>query len=751
MAINHDELAKVNTFIDFSEGFTIGFLEVERVEEKKWLTEALIDAFQAENIYFHCLNFDNPELRFVLDEIKKEIQNVKCENKKLVLIIEGLENSIGISDKLPEVLQDLNFVRDAFTYLAPYPILFCLPKSAVTRLAKFAPDFWAWRSGVFSFTSLPESSTNQLFLPAFSIEYSQESIPRARESRIDLLNRLLEEYSTEVNAQNLSTITSILQQLGVAYKSRGELEKAEKYLQEALNLSEQHESLQLTKVAILDELGDVYSPQGKYEEAADIYQQVLTVYTYEKFPQKYGSVQNRLGIVYARQPRGNIAENIEKAITNFQEALKVFTFEAFPVEWASTQNNLANAYSNRIRGEKAENLEKAIALNQEALKVFTFEAFPVEWASTQNNLANAYYYRIRGEKAENLEKAIALNQEALKVFTFEAFPVDWARTQNNIAVAYSDRIRGEKAENLERAIALNQEALKVFTFEAFPVDWARTQNNLALAYSDRIRGEKAENLEKAIAFNQEALKVFTFEAFPVEWARTQNNIAAAYSDRIRGEKAENLEKAIALNQEALKVCTFEAFPVEWASTQNNLAIAYRNRIRGEKAENLEKAIIFYENALQGYETIGDKQNVAEIALTLGKIKVDQGKWHQALTYLEKSLDIYRQFDNLKSRADTIYQIAHTHHLIGNYEKASVHYRDALRFYKHLKNDRGIAFSQASLGKIMLQMGFIEKAQELLNDATVIFAAINDRQEIAKIAKILNCMNSITKSKEKQTV
>jgi tetratricopeptide (TPR) repeat protein len=167
-------------------------------------------------------------------------------------------------------------------------------------------------------------------------------------------------------------------------------------------------------------------------------------------------------------------------------------------------------------------------------------------------------------------------------------------------------------------------------------------------------GNIAVNKEIAITGYEIALNIFTFEAFPQEWAGTNNNLAATYIDRIRGEKAENLERAIAAYQEALKVRTFDAFPQDWAMTQNNLAIACSNRIRGDKAENIKEAVMCYQNALQGYETAGDFLNAAEIGLTLGKIKVDRGEWYQGLAYLEKSLKIYRQFDYLKSRADTIY-------------------------------------------------------------------------------------------------
>ena len=71
------------------------------------------------------------------------------QDKKLVLIIQGLEKSIGKNGDYPPVLQDLNFVRDAFTNSVPYPIVFFLPDYAIARVVKFAPDFWAWKSGFF--------------------------------------------------------------------------------------------------------------------------------------------------------------------------------------------------------------------------------------------------------------------------------------------------------------------------------------------------------------------------------------------------------------------------------------------------------------------------------------------------------------------------------------------------------------------------------------------------------------------------
>jgi tetratricopeptide (TPR) repeat protein len=445
-------------------------------------------------------------------------------------------------------------------------------------------------------------------------------------------------------------------------------------------------------------------------------------------------------------PLGNIATNLEIAIIGYQIVLSIFTLDAYPEEWATTQHNLGRAYSCRIRADKADSLEKAITAYTEALKVYNFEHFPKHWATTKNNLGNIYINRIKEDKANNLEKAITVLNEALKVINFEDFPEYWADTKNNLGNAYLARIKGDEADNLEKAITCYTQALKIRTFEDFPEDWAKLHNNLGNSYLFRIRGDEADNLEKAITFYTQALKVKTFDSFPKDWANIQNNLGNSYLFRIRGDKADNLEKAIAFYTQALKVRTFEDFPEDWADTQNNLAITYAERIQGDKAENSEKSCNYYQNALQGYETAGDWLNAAEIALTLGKIYVDRGEWYKGLDYLEKSLTIHRQFEDLPSRADTIYQIARTNHLIGNYEKASVHYRDALRFYNHLKNLRGAAFCRASLGRILLQTGFVKEAKTELEAAKMIFIDLKDSQEITKINEVLNC---ITQIEEKQ--
>ena len=72
---------------------------------------------------------------------------------KYVFFVTGLEYSIPYDRPDARILAELNLGRDLFRRNAPAPLVLWLPDYAVTAVARHAPDFWAWRSGVFEFIS----------------------------------------------------------------------------------------------------------------------------------------------------------------------------------------------------------------------------------------------------------------------------------------------------------------------------------------------------------------------------------------------------------------------------------------------------------------------------------------------------------------------------------------------------------------------------------------------------------------------
>ena len=190
--------------------------------------------------------------------------------------------------------------------------------------------------------------------------------------------------------------------------------------------------------------------------------------------------------------------------------------------------------------------------------------------------------------------------------------------------------------------------------------------------------------------------------------------------------------------------------------------AVRLRLLPEKYQTLlERAITYYRTAITKIEEYKGgvgltgaidatekslRDALGDATFELGLLYVGQGRWYDALHCFEESLAIRRQNNDLNARADTIYQIARVHHLLGNLDKARTGYRDALRLYQHMGNAPGIAACETGLGRLMIQMGLVDDALRELNSARQIYRQLGDEHRIAEVEKVLQVANHI---KEKQ--
>src|SRR4028118_1665584 len=153
--LNQESFDQLLTFVDIvrDNAFELGFIESNFAKDRDTIIQALISHPDCQEMQFKILDFPDPHLRFLMDEILKVLPTVKVQpHKKLILIVRGLEHSIGMTGESPPILVDFNGVRDACPIQVPHPMLFCLPHYAIARIASFAPDLWAKRSGSFVFT-----------------------------------------------------------------------------------------------------------------------------------------------------------------------------------------------------------------------------------------------------------------------------------------------------------------------------------------------------------------------------------------------------------------------------------------------------------------------------------------------------------------------------------------------------------------------------------------------------------------------
>ena len=293
---NAEALQKLAIFADLSEGFTVGFVEVNLERDHNVAIQSLQSRTDNPEIQWISLHFDDPHLRYLIAAISDDLQQVELiPGKKVVLLINGLEKTIGGYGDYPPLLSNLNIARDTYSHKLPYPILFLLPSYAMTRFARFAPDFWAWKAIEVRLQSdLPTPDRSVAEIPIIPDDLSE--IPVSQD-RFDLLYRLLKEYP-----QQTLTRADLLNQLGEAYQSHLNYVSAEKAYQESLNIYAALNQPSQT-AELLNNLALLYGSQGKYEAAEPLYQQALALKR-ELFGDRHldvaTSLNNLAGLYYSQ-------------------------------------------------------------------------------------------------------------------------------------------------------------------------------------------------------------------------------------------------------------------------------------------------------------------------------------------------------------------------------------------------------------------------------------------------------------------
>jgi tetratricopeptide (TPR) repeat protein len=618
--LNQESFDQLLTFVDIvpDNAFDLGFIESNFAKDRDAIIQELISHPDCQEMQFEIWDFPQPDLRFLMDEILKVLPTVKVQPyKKLILIVRGLEHSIGITGEDPPMLVDFNGLRDACPIQVPHPMLFCLPHYAIARIASLAPDLWAKNSGTFVFktpANTKDDAVSQTLEASKGITNCE--VPEKQE-RIDLLKRILMEYTPSHGRKktegNLKNRIRILNELGIAYRSRSEYPTAKYYLEQALDLAKDEEELRYLKANTLQELGISYANQGEVGKALQFYQESL------ELQEKIGNIQGKaatfhnLAIIYANQ--GEVA----KAIALYEQSLELKEQIGDLQGKAATLHQLAGIYA------KQEEVAKAIAFYQESLELQEKIGDILGKAATLPQLA--IIYANQGEVA----KAIALYEKSLELQEKIGNVQGKAATLHQLAGIYADR--GEVA----KAISFYEESLELKENIGNLQGKAATLHCLAIIYA--TQGEVA----KAISFYEQSLELEEKIGNDQGKAATLHCLAIIYANQ--GEVA----KAIAFYEESLELQEKIGNVPGKAATLHCLAIIYATQ--GEVA----KAIAFYQQSLELKEQIGDSRGKAATFAMLGQLLADKKKdFSKALNYLQQSLDILQ---HLRSPdAETVRQL-----------------------------------------------------------------------------------------------
>jgi len=364
------------------------------------------------------------------------------------------------------------------------------------------------------------------------------------------------------------------------------------------------------------------------------------------------------------------------------------------------------------------NYSEALQLYQESLEIAERLGDQQSIASTLSNLGAI------AQAQGNLAKARRLYQQSLRIVQRLGDREGVARLLHNLGTLAQDHGEYVKARRLYQESLAIKERLEDRQGIAATLHQLGTLAQTTYDYSEARR-----LFEQALAIayeigdrNSESRSVGNL-----------GNVYAAVGD---------IHTAIDYYQQALAIARDIGDRHSESTRLANLGTAYATL--GEA----RKAIEYYEQAIAIARQIGDKHSLSSISFKLGTIYVEQGRWYDGLRLLEESLAILRQGDDINARADTIYQIARTNHLMGNLDEARIRYRDALRLYDRTDNQRGVAACKTGLGRLTIQTGWLDDAVHELEQAKQIYTELKDEQHVGEIEEVLHLANRI---KERQPV
>ena len=198
------------------------------------------------------------------------------------------------------------------------------------------------------------------------------------------------------NRQN-RRYTSSLNNLGIAYKSLGDYQKAIDYYQQSLQIFEEiGERSGIAKS--FNNLGSAYNFLGEYQEAINYHQQSLQIFE---------EIGERSGIAASLGNLGNAYRSLrdyEKAIDYYQQSLQMFEEIGERSGIANSLCNLGSAY------KSLRDYQKAINYYQQSLQIFEEIGERSGIAISFNNLGSAY------DSLGKYQRAIDYYQQSMEIF-----------------------------------------------------------------------------------------------------------------------------------------------------------------------------------------------------------------------------------------------------------------------------------------------------------------------------------------------
>ena len=293
-----------------------------------------------------------PSLKRSLAELAQT--HTEIGNSRAMVTVLGMDELLGLRLNQAKSAQEklffsLQWTRESLRSFS-LPVVLWLKPSMAAAIAKAAPDFWSWRSGVFEFSQPMAWRPERELQAERSKQVAEETQPSQSGNPAEIEVEIAALKETDPSSPLLG---SLYNSLGKAYKEIINYSAAEAAYKEALRLREAA-SDPVDIATSLNDLALLYESMGRYGEAEPLYKRSLGLFEAQlgaDHPDTASSLNNLAGL-YRSMGRYSEAEPLYTRSLEIREA----QLGADHPDTASSLNNLAGLYESMGRYSEAEPL-----------------------------------------------------------------------------------------------------------------------------------------------------------------------------------------------------------------------------------------------------------------------------------------------------------------------------------------------------------------------------------------------------------
>ncbi len=199
----------------------------------------------------------------------------------------------------------------------------------------------------------------------------------------------------------------------------------------------------------------------------------------------------------------------------------------------------------------------------------------------------------------------------------------------------------------------------------------------------------------------------------------------------------SMDKAVEHASRALLLAQYHKLPLQTAQAQLYLAKGYH------QAGVYDQALKRSQQALKGFESLGNEKGVADAYEQMGNIYWRLEREEQVKECFSKSLTIRRKLNDPAALADALNNLGIVHlHYLNNPELALKYYREALDKSRSVGHKAGMAHSLNNIGNLFLMQGDVRQSLSYNTESLELYTALGDTNRMAINTLIIGYLHQL---------